>query len=127
MTRVPSEGNKRVVLVIEDEPLILMHAVAIVEDAGFIAVEAQNADQAISILESRNDIWAIFTDVDMPAGSMDGVRLAHAVRKRWPPIHLIVTSGHRSVSESELPEGGRFFRKPYQPGAIASALLQMAA
>ena len=126
MTR-ESEGKKRVVLVIEDEPLIMMHALAIVEDAGFTALEAANADKALSILESRDDIWAVFTDVDMPAGSMDGLKLAHAVRKRWPPIHFIVTSGHKSLDERDLPSGGRFFRKPYEALVIAQALRDLAA
>ena len=71
-----------VVLVVEDEMLLRMRAVDMVEDAGFTSVEAVDADQAIAILESRSDIALLFTDIQMP-GSMDGLRLAHAVRKRW--------------------------------------------
>jgi CheY-like chemotaxis protein len=36
----------------------------------------------------------VFTDINMP-GSMDGLKLAHYVRGRWPPIKLIITSGQR--------------------------------
>ena len=62
------------------------------EDAGFSTLEAENADKAIKILETHPDICLVFTDVQMP-GTMDGVKLAAAVRKRWPPVRLIVTSG----------------------------------
>ena len=97
-----------------------------IEDAGFEVVEAANADEAILLLESRNDIRIVFTDVHMP-GSMDGLRLAQAVRNRWPPIKLIVTSGQMMVPESELPTGGRFFSKPYQPSELSRVLNELAA
>jgi CheY-like chemotaxis protein len=114
----------KVVLVVEDEPLLLMMAAEIVEDAGFEAVPAHNADEAILILESRDDISIVFTDVRMP-GSMDGIRLAAAVRDRWPPIKLVVVSGH-VTGESELPSGTHFYRKPYVAEKIAASLHELA-
>ena len=112
------------ILVVEDEALIRLAAVDIVESAGFIAVEASNADAAIKILEARSDISVVFTDVDMP-GSMDGLKLAHYIRDRWPPIILIVASGKAIVAESQLPTGARFFNKPYEPHAIENAFREM--
>ena len=99
------------VLVVEDEFLSRLHAVNLVEDAGYMAVEAFNAEEAIAILEARKDIRIVFTDVDMP-GTMDGLKLAHAIRTRWPPIELIVTSGHFHLTGADLPERRRFFPKP---------------
>jgi CheY-like chemotaxis protein len=58
------------VLVVEDEMVLRMRAVDIVEDAGFTAVEAVNAAEALSILESRSDISLLFSDIQMP-GSME--------------------------------------------------------
>ena len=113
----------KVVLVVEDEPLLLMMAAEIVEDAGFEAIPAHNADEAILILESRDDIGIVFTDVRMP-GSMDGIRLAAAVRDRWPPIKLVVVSGH-VTGESELPSGTHFYRKPYVAEKIAASLHEL--
>ena len=124
--RFTHEEQRPVVLVVEDEALVRLNAVEMIEEAGFAAVEAANADKAISILESRDDIRFVFTDVQMP-GSMDGLRLAHVIRDRWPPIKLIVTSGHTTVTESALPRGGRFVRKPYQLFEIARALQELAA
>ena len=99
------------VLVVEDEMVLRMRAVDIVEDAGFTAVEAVNADEAISILEARSDISLLFTDIQMP-GSMDGLRLAHAVHDRWPAIKIILVSGQVNPSEAERPADSRFFGKP---------------
>lgn len=117
-------GQRHVVLVVEDESLICMNAIAMVEEAGFEAIAASDADEAIRILESRNDIRAVFTEVHMP-GSMDGIMLARVVHNRWPPVALIVTSGQANVPESDLPIGGRFLPKPYAPGRIETALRQL--
>jgi CheY-like chemotaxis protein len=76
-------------------------------------LRAANADEAIAILVSREDIRIVFTDIDMP-GSMDGLKLARAVRERWPPIELILISGHFDIRQDEIPERGRFFSKPYR-------------
>jgi two-component sensor histidine kinase/DNA-binding NarL/FixJ family response regulator len=104
-------GSPANVLVVEDEMVLRMRAVDIVEDAGFTAVEAVNADEAISILETRSDISLLFTDIQMP-GSMDGLKLAHAVHDRWPAIKIILVSGQVNPSEAERPTDSRFFGKP---------------
>jgi CheY-like chemotaxis protein len=113
--------NIPAVLIVEDEPLIRIGAVNIIEEAGFEVIEAACADEAIRILERRGDVRVVFTDIHMP-GSMDGLKLAHAVRNRWPPIKIIVTSGRELIAEQDLPEGGRFFAKPYNPIEILDAL-----
>ena len=96
------------------------------EEAGFEAVEASNADDAMRILELRSDIRAVFTDMNMP-GTLDGLRLAHAVRGRWPPIHLILTSGLSSPGEQELPANGRFLRKPFEPASVIATIRELLA
>src|SRR6476661_880685 len=98
------------VLVVEDEMVLRMRAADIVEDAGFCPVEAVNADEAISVLESRSDIALLLTDIQMP-GSIDGLKLAHAVHERWPSIKIILVSGQVNPSEAERPANSRFFGK----------------
>jgi CheY-like chemotaxis protein len=121
------EKSKRpVVLIVEDEFLLRMDAVDMIEAAGFDVVEAANADEAIAILENRLDITVVFTDIQMP-GSMDGLKLAHAVRGRWPPIKIVATSGRVSVTQRDLPEGGRFVSKPYSPNQITGVLRELTA
>jgi len=113
-----------VVLVVEDNPLILMSALDLVAAAGFEGVGTANADEAIAILEARADIRLVFTDVEMP-GTIDCVKLAHYIRERWPPIHLIVASGRAILEESQLPAGSRFFSKPYDDNTIVADLTRM--
>jgi two-component sensor histidine kinase/CheY-like chemotaxis protein len=99
------------VLVVEDELVLRMRAVDIVEDAGFAAIEAVNADEALTILESREDISLLFTDIQMP-GTLDGLKLAHAVHKRWPDIKIVLVSGQVKLTDADKPEHSRFFGKP---------------
>ena len=114
-------ATKPVVLVVEDEVLIRMNTVEMIEDAGFRALEAANADEAIVLLEARLDICVVFTDIDMP-GSMNGIRLAQAVRGRWPPIKIIATSGHFKLKAGDLPQDGRFLPKPYNLTQVTEML-----
>ena len=118
------ESRRPVVLIVEDEFLLRMDAVNMIAAAGFEVVEAGNADQAIEVLESRRDITVVFTDIQMP-GSMDGLKLARAVRGRWPPIRIVATSGRLDVSETDLPEGGRFLPKPYNPMQVEGVLREL--
>src|SRR3981081_3226503 len=90
------------VLVVEDEMMLRMRAVDIVEDAGFTPLEAVNADDALAILEARSDIELLFTDIQMP-GSMDGLKLAYAVRERWPSIKIILVSGQLTLTDADKP------------------------
>lgn len=109
------------VLVVEDEPLVLMATVMHLEAEGFDVIEAANADGAIAILTKRPDIQVLFTDIDMP-GSMDGLRLSAFVRDRWPPVHIVVTSGKRMVEITDLPAGSMFFAKPYGLDNLSSSI-----
>ena len=119
-----SEKSPVAVLVVEDEALIRMDASALIAEAGFVVYEAASADEAIQILERRKDIRLIFTDINMP-GSMDGLKLAHYVRGRWPPVKIIVTSGLVKVQEKDMPAGAVFLKKPYRPEHIALKMREM--
>lgn len=118
--------NGITVLVVEDEILVRMNIAMSLEDEGFIVFEASDADEAIAILNAHPEIRLMFTDIDMP-GSMDGLKLAAAVRDRWPPVKIIVTSGHRHLSDEALPVEGRFFSKPYDPARVIRTIMEMVA
>jgi CheY-like chemotaxis protein len=119
-----TQANKPVVLVVEDEMLIRMDIVDQIEAAGFEVLEASNADEAIAILERNPNTHIVFTDVDMP-GSMDGIKLAQAVQGRWPPIKIVVTSGQFKVRDEDMPAGGLFFNKPYNPSEVIRSLREL--
>ena len=113
--------SRQVVLIVEDEPLVRMLAVEIVEKAGFVALEAADADEAVALLESRPDISLLFTDINMP-GSMDGLKLAHAVRDRWPPVKILRVSGQVPPWRADLPPNSRFIGKPYRAVVMVEEL-----
>lgn len=115
-----------IVLVVEDEPLIRMEMVSDLEDRGFTVFEAGNSRDALDLLVRQPEIQVLFTDIDMPGG-MDGLMLAAAVRDRWPPIKIIVTSGHRHVDMGTIPADSRFFPKPTRPDDVASTMREMMA
>src|SRR3954462_10981216 len=123
MSATPARSSTNV-LVVEDEMVLRMRAVDIVEDAGFTAVEAVNADEAISILESRSDISLLLCDIQMP-GSMDGLKLAHAVHDRWPAIKIILVSGQVKVSDADRPADSRYFGKPLEVKHMVAELQKM--
>jgi two-component system, response regulator PdtaR len=123
---VADKPTRQVVLIVEDEALVRMTAVDMIEEAGFAILEATNADKAMLLLEARLNITVVFTDIEMP-GSMNGLRLAEAVRGRWPPIKIIATSGDYVVRGGDLPSGGLFLAKPYSLNQISSALREITA
>lgn len=119
-----TDAAPSVVLVVEDELMLRMRAVDIVQDAGFESVEAISADQALSILEARDDISCLFTDIQMP-GSMDGLKLAHVTHARWPHIKIILVSGQIAVTGTDKPEDSKFFPKPLEIEQMILELQEM--
>jgi len=124
MTPLNNSSLPLVVLVVEDEMMLRMRVVDMVEDAGYIPVEAVDADEAMAILRSRSDIALMLTDVQMP-GSMNGLELAHAVHENWPPIKIILASGQLKLSGSDIPQDSRFFGKPLQSAEIIAEMREM--
>jgi two-component system, response regulator PdtaR len=113
-------GNRPVVLIVDNEFLSRMTAAEMISDRGFEIVEAENAELAIAVLEARRDVKVVFTDIRL-SGSMDGLKLANHVNRRWPSIKIIATSGHPKVSD-DLPDGGVFLPKPYTADRVAAVI-----
>ena len=110
------------ILVVEDETFINMYVSEELEEAGYTVLTAGNADQAIALLET-NDVRCIFTDIDMP-GSMDGLKLAAAVRHRWPPVDIIITTGKSRPQPRDMPAGSVFMPKPYKAEDVIEVVRQ---
>ncbi|MGM4896879.1 response regulator [Tardiphaga sp. 839_C3_N1_4] len=107
------------VLVVEDEVLIRDFVSEELTDAGFEVIQVGTADEAIAVLEARQDVHLVFTDIDMP-GSMDGLKLAAAVRDRWPPVHIIITTG--KARPLSIPANALFIPKPYLGRNVVTAM-----
>ena len=109
------------VLIVEDDALVSLDISEALRANEYDVITVTNADDAIVVLESRNDVHTIFTDINMP-GSMDGLNLAAAVRDRWPPVNIIVTSGNRIPDPDQLPEKSLFIPKPYHSAEVLEAV-----
>ena len=113
------------ILIVEDDVLVRMVAGDILTDAGFRVHEADDASEAVTLLEARTDIRVVFTDWNMP-GDMDGIDLAHLVSKRWPKVGILVTSGKMHPNPWDLPAGVQFLAKPYRPLALIEVVKAVA-
>jgi CheY-like chemotaxis protein len=109
------------VLVVEDELLIRKDLAETLREAGFRVLEAGNADEALQLFESREDIQIIFTDIQMP-GSMNGLQLSHHVRDRYPPTIIVVCSGNVKTEARALPRDTKFLAKPIYRDTLDSTL-----
>jgi CheY-like chemotaxis protein len=109
------------VLLVEDELLVQLDLVHWLSEQGLNVLTATTADEAIELLDRHPEIALLLTDIQMP-GSMDGIRLAHYVAKRWPPIKIVVLSGRFNTQLCELPRDCLFIPKPYLPEALLSAI-----
>ena len=116
-----AQAIKRVILLVEDEPLTRMDACMGLQDAGFEVVDAPDAKTALELLRTRKDIAVLFTDVQMP-GEMDGLELARAVHVLRPDIKILVTSGGLKLRDEDLPDDGRFVPKPYVVDRVAATI-----
>jgi CheY-like chemotaxis protein len=109
------------ILVVEDEPLLNLDISDALSAKGYEVIAVTNADDAIKALELRHDIHTIFTDINLP-GSTDGLKLAAAVRDRWPPVNIIVTTGKSAPRHDDMPENSIFIAKPYRNAEVLEAV-----
>jgi CheY-like chemotaxis protein len=116
-----------VVLVVEDETLVRMFMTDFLDEARFKVFEAVNADEALTVLQARPDVQVVVTDIEMPAGTLNGLELAQTIQKRWPGIGIVVTSGRERPGPDDLSDRVAFLAKPYLPDTIVTVIQQMAA
>jgi CheY-like chemotaxis protein len=114
----------KTVLVVEDEILTRVDAVACLREAGFDVVEAGSGVEALALISTREDVHLIFTDIQMP-GPVDGLELARRAQKSHPHIRLVFTSGARRVDTDNLPGDGLFFSKPYDAENLAETVQRL--
>lgn len=115
---------RRSILVVDDEPMIRINLADFFADEGFHVFEAEDAEAAIAILAAHPDVQVVLTDVQMP-GSMDGLKLAHYVRERFPPTLLVVASGAVKLTSRDLPAHTMFVAKPFDPNYILGEIQRL--
>jgi CheY-like chemotaxis protein len=117
------EYRPSTVLVVEDDIVIRSPLVEYLRSAGYSVVEATNAEEAVALFRAGVSIDVVFSDIRMP-GSMDGLGLAHWIRRHQPGVRVALTSGADNaaraakVSESYVP-------KPYQFATAARHIARL--
>jgi CheY-like chemotaxis protein len=114
-----SDSSKGVVLLVEDEPLVRLVTADILMETGFRVVEAANVEEALTILRASVPVDVLLSDVEMPPG-LNGYDLAREVRRAWPFVEILITSGREWPQDGTLPEGAAFLPKPCPSGLLVS-------
>jgi CheY-like chemotaxis protein len=105
-------NKKTTILLVDDEPLLLLDFEDSLVEAGYEVLSAYSADQAIKLLNLHPDISLVVTDINMP-GSMNGLELVRVIRERWPPVRLIIASSQTKFEPGDVPEGIPVLNKPF--------------
>jgi CheY-like chemotaxis protein len=106
-----------VILIAEDELLVRLSAADILQEAGHHIIAARDGVEALAVLNVRDDVSALFTDIQMP--SINGLALSQVVSERWPHIGIVVTSAALPLGTTlPLPPGARFVQKPYEAKVV---------
>jgi len=115
------EGGKETILVVEDDGLVRNHALTQLRSLGYATLEAANATEALALIEADQRIDLLFTDIIMP-GAMNGRQLACEVRRKWPDIRVLFTSGYTEnavIHHGRLDTGVLLLVKPYRKSDMA--------
>jgi CheY-like chemotaxis protein len=120
---VPLSEDCETVLVVEDDPELREVTLQRVEGLGYVAVEAENAEAAIRILESDPSIQVVFSDIVLGRG-MSGYQLGLWVRSNMPDQKVLLTTGYASDAAGGESIANEFLilRKPYSRLQLAQAL-----
>jgi two-component system, response regulator PdtaR len=108
------------ILIVEDEVLTSEYLEFVLQEAGFEAIPVASAEEAIEVLEHRDDVDLVVTDINLPG--LNGLQLATLVRDRWPAINIIVVTGYSAPRSEELPSGSLFVPKPYNAQRMIEAV-----
>lgn len=120
-------GPSKLVAIVEDEPIVRDIAMVELEDRGFSVVDFATADAALPYLEKNGGaVSLVVTDVQMP-GAVNGLELVALLRRWWPQLKVLVTSGGPLVNPSLLPPTARFLSKPWRPADMASRVQEIVA
>jgi PAS domain S-box-containing protein len=120
------EGGNEVVLVVEDDALVRRYVITQIESLGYTTLEASNAAEAMTIINTAAAIDLLFTDVIMP-GSMNGRQLVDEALKQRPVLKTLFTSGYTEnaiVHHGRLDSGVLLLAKPYRKSDLARMLRQ---
>jgi CheY-like chemotaxis protein len=112
------------ILVVEDEPLVLMLTESIFMEAGYQTLTASDVDEAVTVLRSNAVIDLLFTDIGLRRATDGGLTLAREAVQLRPSIHVVYASARPLTRglRTKLVDGSRFLPKPYGRGQVLAAV-----
>ena len=125
--RAPSEATVRqaslVVLAVDDDFLVLTNTIAMLEDLGHTAIEADSGAEALRILRQNDTIDLVITDQAMP--QMTGAQLAEVIKIEWPNLAVILATGYAEM-EPGFAAGLPRLSKPFNERDLAKEIAKIA-
>ena len=116
-----SGQQEKMALVVDDEVFARLFATQVLQDEGFVALEAESSVEALDLLDEHESTSVLITDVSMP-GDMDGLALARKVARTHPCVAIIIVSGMVRPSRGEIPARATFLSKPYTAHGLMEAV-----
>ena len=117
---VSEHGRGRRVLVVEDNLEVGRFSTQVLEDLGYETTLAANAVEALKLLDEANRFDVVFSDVIMPG--MNGLDLGREIRRRYPGVPVVLTSGYSEVLAEEGHHGFELIQKPYAAEELSRVL-----
>jgi PAS domain S-box-containing protein len=119
LVQLAFRGQGETIMVVEDDAKVRHVTLSTLRSLGFRVREAETGDDAVASLAERNDVDLVFSDVRMP-GTLNGTELARRIRRDWPWMKVLLTSGYIDA-EDDLSEFSIIF-KPYRVSELAEKL-----
>jgi two-component system NtrC family sensor kinase len=118
---VAAKKHAGTVLLVEDNAEVAEVGKAYFQELGYKVKQAASAQAGLDLIESESDIVLVFSDILMPGG-MNGLELADAIRRRFPHIVVLLTTGYSSSAQDAVRQGFAVLQKPYDLAALDRAL-----
>jgi CheY-like chemotaxis protein len=118
---MPQAPENLTVLVVDDDGAVLDVAAAVLAGEGYAVLRAESPTQALAVLQTKERIDLLFTDIVMP-GEIDGFELAHRARQMRPELRTLYTSGHLKTTVARGDSGifyGPLIAKPWRATTLA--------
>ena len=115
-------AGELVILVVEDDAAVLQACVSSLRELGYATLTAGSAQAALDLLASGIRVDLVLSDVAMP-GQLNGLQLAERLRRQWPGLKVLLSSGYSGEAEPQPPPGVPLLAKPYDRGQLAAKLL----
>jgi CheY-like chemotaxis protein len=113
------------VLIVKNDARVCLELASQLAEMGLKVLAANDADQAILILDGDPEIELLIIDIELPRGSIDGVRFAHLVNRRWPSLKIIAMSELNDIGLSDLPIGSMLLAEPSGLEVMMDAVAHM--